>query len=121
MVLTAMPSIRWAREMALCCAVCRRRAGDLLLLPKSFNASYGDMAYSEKHKHYVSQNLLAWSLNEQCYERNPGFLGYIKSEGLPFLPLAQFHKADLDARHALYRQLADRVWDPQQLTGEVAV
>ncbi|MEO9091110.1 MAG: DUF262 domain-containing protein [Rhodanobacter sp.] len=96
----------------------RNRFGDLLLLPKSFNASYRDMTYPEKRKHYVSQNLLAWSLNEQCYERNPGFLAYIKDQDLPFQPLAEFHKADLDARHALYRQLADRVWDPQRLSVE---
>lgn len=96
----------------------RNRFGDLLLLPKSFNASYGDMTYPDKRKHYVSQNLLAWSLHEQCYERNPGFLAYIKGEGLPFHPLETFHKVDLDERHALYRQLADRVWDPQRLIAE---
>jgi len=93
----------------------RNRFGDLLLLPKSFNGSYGDLTYEKKRKHYVSQNLLAWSLHEQCYERNPGFLAYIQKEQLPFAPLEEFHKAELDARHALYRQLADRVWDPQRL------
>lgn len=93
----------------------RNRFGGLLLLPKSFNASYGDMTYSKKRKHYVSQNLLAWSLHEQCYERNPGFLAYIEKEGLPFRPFDAFQKADLDERHALYRQLAARVWDPMRL------
>ena len=96
----------------------RNRFGGLLLLPKSFNASYGDLTYPKKRKHYVSQNLLAWSLHEQCYERNPGFLAYLKQEGLPFRAFDEFHKADLDERHALYRQLADRVWDPQRLSGE---
>ncbi len=96
----------------------RNRFGDLLLLPKSFNASYGDLTYAKKRKHYVSQNLLAWSLHEQCYERNPGFLAYIQKEGLPFAPLEEFRKVDLDARHALYRQLADRVWDPARLMAE---
>lgn len=94
----------------------RNRFGDLLLLPKSFNASYGDMTYAQKRKHYVSQNLLAWSLHEQCYERNPGFIAYIKKENLAFGSLDEFRKGDLDARHALYRQLADRVWDPARLT-----
>lgn len=93
----------------------RDRFGDLLLLPKSFNASYGDLTYAKKRKHYLSQNLLAWSLHEQCYERNPGFLAYIQKEKLPFQPLEEFRRADIDARHALYRQLADRVWDPSQL------
>lgn len=94
----------------------RNRFGDLLLLPKSFNASYGDLTYANKRTHYVSQNLLAWSLHEQCYERNPGFLSYVQKEGLAFRPLPTFRKAELDERHALYRQLADRVWDPAQLT-----
>lgn len=97
----------------------RNRFGDLLLLPKSFNASYGDLTYDKKCKHYVSQNLLAWSLNAQCYDHNPGFLAYIKSENLPFRPIQQFRKAELDERHALYRQLADRVWDPAQLEAEL--
>ena len=48
--------------------------GDLLLLPKSFNASYGDLPYEEKLVHYDSQNLLARSLNANAYDHNPGFL-----------------------------------------------
>lgn len=96
----------------------RNRFGGLLLLPKTFNASYGDLPYAEKRQHYVSQNLLARSLHEQCYERHPGFLAYIRQVGLPFQPLPQFRKAEMEARQALYRQLADRVWDPQQLVRE---
>jgi uncharacterized protein with ParB-like and HNH nuclease domain len=96
----------------------RNRFGDLLLLPKAFNGSYGDMIYVEKRKHYVSQNLLAWSLHEQCYERNPRFLAYVRSSGLPFRALGQFRKAELDERHALYRKLADEVWNPARLLAE---
>lgn len=99
-------------------AACRNRFGGLLLLPKTFNGSYGDLPYAEKRQHYVSQNLLARSLHEQCYERHPGFLAYIRQEGLPFEALPQFRKADMEARQQLYRQLADRVWDPQQLARE---
>jgi hypothetical protein len=96
----------------------RNRFGDLLLLPKSFNASYGDLPYATKREHYVSQNLLARSLHEKCYERHPGFLAYCDREKLPFEPLPEFKKTDMDARHALYRKLADRVWDPRQLAEE---
>jgi Protein of unknown function (DUF1524) len=35
----------------------RNRIGGLLLLPKSFNASYGDLPYEQKLVHYDSQNL----------------------------------------------------------------
>lgn len=97
----------------------RNRFGGLLLLPKTFNASYGDLPYEEKRQHYLSQNLLARSLHEQCYERHPGFLDYIHQQGLPFKALPQFRKADLESRQQLYRQLADRVWDPQQLAREL--
>lgn len=96
----------------------RNRFGGLLLLPKIFNASYGDLPYAEKRQHYVSQNLLARSLHEQCYERHPGFLTYIRETGLPFEPLPQFRKEEMEARQTLYRQLADRVWDPKQLARE---
>ena len=54
----------------------RNRIGDLLLLPKIFKASYGDLPYKEKLVHYDSQNLLARSLNENAYDRNPGFLRF---------------------------------------------
>ena len=37
--------------------------GDLLLLPKSFNASYSDATFKKKLPHYYKQNLLAASLN----------------------------------------------------------
>jgi Protein of unknown function (DUF1524) len=90
----------------------RNRLGDLLLLPKSFNASYGDLPYEEKLPHYLTQNLLARSLHPQCYERNPGFLRFISETKLPFKAHPTFHRADLDERHDLYRQLAERIWDP---------
>ena len=43
----------------------RNRIGGLLLLPKSFNASYGDLPYAEKRRHYLSHNLLAGSLTSR--------------------------------------------------------
>ena len=93
----------------------RNRIGGLLLLPKSFNASYGDLTYAEKRKHYLEQNLLARSLHEQAYERNPGFKRFIEKSGLPFRPHTEFKKKDLDARQDLYRELADQIWNPERL------
>ena len=61
----------------------RNRIGGLLLLPKSFNASYGDLPYEEKLPHYNTQNLLARSLHPQCYEHNPGFLRFRARERSP--------------------------------------
>jgi hypothetical protein len=96
----------------------RNRIGDLLLLPKSFNASYGDLPYEEKLVQYDSQNLLARSLNENAYDHNPGFLRFIERSGLPFHPHSEFRKADLDARQELYVQLCEHIWNPERLAQE---
>jgi Protein of unknown function DUF262/Protein of unknown function (DUF1524) len=93
----------------------RNRIGGLLLLPKSFNASYGDLPYEEKLPHYFGQNLLAKSLHPDCYQHNPGFLRFIEANGLPFRPHEHFKKADLDARQVLYTTLAEQLWDPDRL------
>ena len=100
----------------------RNRIGGLLLLPKSFNASYGDLPYTneaepEKGKlpHYNTQNLLARSLHPLCYDHNPGFLRFKELSGLPFSPLEAFNKAALETRSQLYRQIAERIWNPDRL------
>jgi uncharacterized protein with ParB-like and HNH nuclease domain len=97
----------------------RNRIGGLLLLPKSFNDSYGALSYEKKLPHYYAQNLLARSLYPQCYEHNPGFLRFIEHSGLPFRPHDTFKKADLDKRGALYRQIAKLIWNPDELLREV--
>lgn len=79
----------------------RNRIGGLLLLPKSFNASYGNKPYAVKREHYFGQNLLAQSLHENAYEHNPGFRRFLEQSGLPFRAHAQFTKADLDDRQKL--------------------
>jgi len=93
----------------------RNRIGGLLLLPKSFNASYGDLPYKKKREHYLKENLLAQSLHELAYERNPGFKRFIKESALPFHPHSEFKKADLDERQSLYQKLAERIWSPERL------
>lgn len=98
----------------------RNRIGGLLILPKSFNASYGDLAYAQKRKHYLKQNLLAQGLHEDAYERDPGFVRFVKESSLPFRPHAEFKKADLDDRQELYRRLAERIWSPNRLEQEAA-
>ena len=94
----------------------RNRIGGLLLLPKSFNASYGDKTYTVKRQHYFGQqSLLAKSLHSDCYKHNPGFKKFLKQSGLQFNPYDDFGKAELDERQALYRALAEHVWDPGRL------
>ncbi len=97
----------------------RNRLGGLLLLPKSFNASYGAKTYDVKREHYFGQNLLAQSLHERAYELNAGFNQFIRECGLPFEPHATFGQAELDARQELYTQLAQQVWNPDSLLERV--
>lgn len=96
----------------------RNRIGGLLLLPKTFNASYNDLPYEKKREYYVRENLLAHSLHEQCYERNPGFQRFIQGSGLEFRAHRHFKRADLDSRQELYTRLAEQIWSPQILEQE---
>ena len=54
-------------------------------------------------------------LIDQLLEHNPGFRRFKEQSNLPFAPLAQFKKADLEARSQLYRQIAERIWNPDDL------
>lgn len=93
----------------------RNRIGDLLLLPKQFNGSFNDDTYAAKRPHYFGQNLLAASLDQQAYEKNPGFLAYLKGSGLPFKPYDEFKAADIVERGHLYRDIARQAWNPGDL------
>lgn len=93
----------------------RNLIGDLLLLPKRFNASYNDDPYSKKLPHYLEQNILARSLHPQSYEKNPGFLKFVETTGLPFKPYQAITKADVVERGQLYRAIAQRIWNPDDI------
>jgi hypothetical protein len=95
----------------------RNRLGGLLLLPKTFNASYGDLPYSKKVGHYLKQNLLAQSLNTTAYDHNPPLKRLIKA-GLQFVGHKDFKKSDIETRQKLYVAIAKRVWNPARLLEE---
>ena len=95
--------------------------GGLLILPKPSNSSYGAMTYEDKLQHYNTQNLLARSLHPLCYEHNPGFVAFVNRSGLPFRPHEHFKKADLAERGELYRRIAERVWNPDDLLREAGI
>lgn len=99
----------------------RNRVGDLLLLPKKFNASYSAKPYRVKRPHYFGQNLLARSLDAQAYEMDPGFRTFVNTSQLPFRAHETFLKADIQERQELYRQIAKRIWNPALLLLEPQV
>lgn len=96
----------------------RNRFGGLLLLPRSFNRTYGAKTYAEKYNPYFGQNILVKSLNEQAYENNPAFSHLRKDADLPFraVPPGSAQAIDLvDERQPLYQQICERVWHPERL------
>lgn len=97
----------------------RNQFGGLVLVPRGFNQSYGDLAYKEKVEHYRSQNLLAWSLHESCYQHNPSFLAYVERSRLPFQPHADFNMDAIDARQHLYRLICEEIWSPARFQREL--
>ena len=88
----------------------RNTIGDLLVLPKSFNASYGDDLYSEKLIHYIEQNVLAQSLHKNKYENNPGFIKFKDESGLPFESYDEFKKEQITKRSELYKKILEWNW-----------
>lgn len=89
----------------------RNRIGDLLLLPKGTNQSYGDKPYTIKLGHYVKENLFAKSLHPKTYENNPNFLGMAKTHRLPFQPHTSFSKSDIKARAGLIQKICQVIWE----------
>lgn len=83
----------------------RNTIGDLLILPKSFNASYNDDTYEKKVVQYFSQNILAQSLNPAKYKNNPGFDKFLKASGLNFEPYDHFNKVQIDKRSELFKSV----------------
>jgi uncharacterized protein with ParB-like and HNH nuclease domain len=88
----------------------RNRIGDLVLLPKGTNQSYGAMTYEEKIEHYLKENLLVKSLHPKAYENNPNFIGMARKLGVAFTPHKAFAKADIDERQALIQSICEVIW-----------
>ncbi|WP_431932805.1 GmrSD restriction endonuclease domain-containing protein [Nonomuraea jabiensis] len=100
----------------------RNRLGALLLLPKSDNASYRDDLYQQKIEYYRGQNLLAASLHDLTYRKNPGFTKFIKRVDLTGAFRAfrdHFNKDSIEHRQRLYRALCEKIWEPSGLGFDV--
>ena len=93
----------------------RNRIGGLLLLPPKRNKVFSDLPYEKKLERYLEENLLAQSLHERTYERDPNFREFIQRGHLSFRSCPNFKKSDLDDRQKLYQQLAKRIWNPERL------
>ena len=92
----------------------RNSLGALILLPSGFNQSFNDDKYETKLPHYNSQNLLARTLNPQCYEKNPVFLKFKKESKLPFKSHSKFKKQDILERQTLYQKICEKIWNLEE-------
>lgn len=90
----------------------RNSIGDLLLLPKSFNASYGDLPFNQKVTHYLKHNLLAQSLNEDAYSRSPRFLRLIDEYQIPIRSYGpdEFNAQAISERAELFQVICSKIW-----------
>jgi len=93
----------------------RNMFGGLLILPKDKNRSLQDMEYSKKVIKYDSENLLARTLNKNCYSNNPLFLRFMNETQLPFKPYEQFDKKALIERQSLYKEICKKIWDVNKI------
>ncbi len=73
------------------------------------------MTYEKKLPHYNVQNLLARSLDKQCYQNNPGFRQFVDRTGLPFRSYDAFTAEAILDRGKLYAQIAQHIWNPDDL------
>jgi len=89
----------------------RNNIGALILLQRGFNQSYGSLPYEKKLPHYYGQNLLAKTLNNQCYANNPSFKQFIQETKIPFRAHEHFKKEDVEERNKLYQKICENIYD----------
>jgi hypothetical protein len=88
----------------------RNKLGALVLLPRGFNQSFGDLPYEKKIDQYFGQNMLARSLHCLCYNNHPSFQQFVTVSGLQFRPHNQFKQEDIQARQLLYMKICKKIW-----------
>lgn len=90
-------------------ATARNTIGDLLVLPRSFNASYNDSPYETKVVQYFSQNILAQTLCAAKYTNSSGFVHFVSTSGLAFEAYDHYKKKQIDKRSELYKNIL--IWN----------
>lgn len=95
----------------------RNNIGDLLLLPKSINASLNDEKYDYKVRKYCSNegNIYAASLGEITYQNNPRFIKFINDNNLNFKAYSEFGRTQIEEREKLVEQIINIIWNIENL------
>jgi len=90
----------------------RNLIGALALLPRSRNRSLQDKPYREKLAVYATENVLTQTLCDAFYLNNPNVAAHAAANpALGVGPIADFAKADIAKRAALYVAAAQKVWE----------
>ena len=97
----------------------RNKFGGLLLLPMDKNRSLNDLTFEKKLPIYFGENLLAKSLNKDCYLNNPQFIRFYERDGLNFKSYSLFNKEALLERQELYEEIAKKIWGIDQLDKQI--
>ena len=97
----------------------RNKFGGLLLLPMDKNRSLNDLTFDKKLPIYFGENLLAKSLNKDCYINNPQFIRFYERDNLDFKPYSLFNKEALLERQELYEEIAKKIWGVEQLDKQI--
>lgn len=84
--------------------------GGLLLLPMDKNRGLNDLTFDKKLLIYFGENLLAKSMNSDCYQNNPQFKRFFEAENLKFKAYTSFDKKAWLERQELYEELAKKIW-----------
>lgn len=95
----------------------RNNVGDLLLLPKSLNASLQEQKYEYKVDKYCSAdgNIYSESLNEKAYQNNPRFVKFANDNNLDFKSYQHFGKNEILERSKLVKEIAAVIWNTDNL------
>lgn len=73
------------------------------------------MPYKDKVKKYFGQNILAKSLNEDCYANNLSFKRFVEGNDLSFKPYNSFSKKEIWERQDLYVELIEKMCNFEDL------
>lgn len=93
----------------------RWKLGNLILLKLDKNRSYQAMKYEEKVKLYITNNIIAQSFNDTCYQNNPKFINFVKNTGYNFKAYPKFGKNEITERQSLYQDMAYAIWNENKL------
>ena len=88
----------------------RNKLGALALLPRGNNQSYKNYSYKDKVKHYIRENYMLSTLNEEHYKNNPNFIRNDKIKDLKFEAHKEFKKEDIEKRNKLLIRICQQIW-----------